>query len=72
MNLICKKYDNKSVTRVKGYKAAHGWDAFTGFGTPKDDPNAIFGKFTDFSAESIDKLIRDGQEDANRALSKPN
>ncbi len=57
---------------MKGYKAAHGWDAFTGFGTPKDDPNAIFGKFTDFSAESIDKLIRDGQEDANRALSKPN
>jgi hypothetical protein len=38
----------------------------------KDDPNSIFGKFTDFSAESIDKLIRDGQEDPIRAIRKSN
>jgi len=36
----------------------------------KDDPDTIYGKFTDFSFRSIDNLIRDGERDANGLLSK--
>lgn len=33
-----------------------------------DDQDAIYGKFTDFSAESIDKLIEDGEHDAGLVI----
>jgi NTE family protein len=36
----------------------------------KDDPDTIYGKFTDFSFRSIDSLIAAGDRDANRLLSK--
>jgi NTE family protein len=34
----------------------------------QDDQDAIYGKFTDFSTESIDKLIEDGEHDATLVI----
>ena len=36
----------------------------------KDDSDAIFGKFTDFSFRSIDKLIEQGEKDTKDLFSK--
>jgi len=36
----------------------------------KDDSDAIFGKFTDFSSRSIDNLIEEGENDARDLFSE--